>query len=353
MFYVNEFPHTLHIELSTKCNAACPMCSRNNSGYGVNPKVQVGQLSLRDLQANLSLDFLLRLKRIIACGNFGDPIMNSELLPILIWFKEQNPKLQIELHTNGGVGSSETWKALAGLVSFCRFGIDGLEDTNHIYRRGVRWNSLMQNIEHFISAGGNAEWAYLVFKHNEHQLEMARQLSVKMGFTKFLPKRTTRNIRSDGSYLDRWPVHSDSEKIEYYLEAPQDEKFQKNIEEFKSSQKNFVSYEEYLEKTNITCKVKSERSIYLAADGSVLPCCWLGIDYTLRGNTDHSVQALIQDIDQSQEQINFKFSRIEQIAQSSIFKEIESRWTQANRIRKCAQTCGVGFDRFSNQFESK
>ena len=43
----------------------------------------------------------------------------------------------------------------------------------------------MENVDAFIGNGGSAFWEYLVFKHNQHQIEEARLLSKKLGFKKF------------------------------------------------------------------------------------------------------------------------------------------------------------------------
>ena len=65
------------------------------------------------------------------------------------------------------------------------FSIDGLEDTNHLYRRNVQWHKVMENAKSFIDAGGLARWRMIVFEHNAHQLKDAEQLSKAMGFGKF------------------------------------------------------------------------------------------------------------------------------------------------------------------------
>ena len=74
---------------------------------------------------------------------------------------------------------------LGGLI----FSIDGLEDTNHLYRQYVGWVKLMENVNAYMSAGGVAVWDYLIFKHNEHQIDEAEKLSKKLGFYKFTPKK--------------------------------------------------------------------------------------------------------------------------------------------------------------------
>jgi MoaA/NifB/PqqE/SkfB family radical SAM enzyme len=326
------------------------MCSRNNEGYGVNPHIVPKNLSLADIQSNLSPNFILNLKRLIVCGNFGDPLMNPELVEIFEYLKSVHPKLRIELHTNGGIGNDSSWQKLASLVEFCRFGIDGLEDTNHIYRKGVHWARLMNNINKFIDAGGNAEWAFLVFKHNEHQLELAQALSKKLGFSRFLPKRSTRHIRSDGEFIEKWPVYKSKDDIEYYIEPAADLKFQSNIDEFNTLKNSYASYASYLETTAVHCKVKTEKSIYLSVDGLVFPCCWLGIDFTLKRSSQDSVKGLLERIGHNESALNFKNHTITEIVSSSIFNEIQRSWSGPHRLQKCARTCGIGFDPFKSQF---
>lgn len=349
-FYENLSLSTLHVELSTKCNASCPMCSRNNSGYGQNEKIKADNMSLLNLQSNLSDKYIAQLKRLIVCGNFGDPLMNPELVQIFEFFKQINPNLRIELHTNGGIGSREIWQKLAKLVSFCRFGIDGLEDTNHIYRRGVKWARLMENVRTFIESGGNAEWAFIVFKHNQHQVDKAIEISIELGFKKFIPKRSTRQILNTGEFVEKWPVYFNNTEIEYFIESAEDEKSKKNFSNFKNLAETEADYRNYLNSTTISCKVKSEKSIYLSVDGLVFPCCWLAINYTLQQSNKKSLKELMQRINTNEDGINLSKRSISEIISGPIFREIENSWNNIFRLQTCARVCGDGFDPFKSQF---
>ena len=40
----------------------------------------------------------------------------------------------------------------------------------------------------FINAGGSIPWEYLVFKHNQHQVEDAKKLAKELGFQEFYEK---------------------------------------------------------------------------------------------------------------------------------------------------------------------
>jgi hypothetical protein len=112
------------------------------------------------------------------------------------YLREVNPNIMLGIHTNGSLRSKSFWTELGTVLNrsgdYCRFGIDGLEDTNHIHRVNTIWDLIMKNSKAFIDAGGNADWEYLIFEHNEHQVEEAKELSEKLGFKKFIPKVSRR-----------------------------------------------------------------------------------------------------------------------------------------------------------------
>lgn len=352
MFYDNNILNTLHLEITTKCNAACPMCSRNLEGYGVNPNINIKNMTLNELKTNISVNFIEKIHRIMLCGNFGDPLMNPELILICDYLKSKNQKIKIEVHTNGGVGTVDTWRALASLTHFCRFGIDGLEDSNHTYRRGVNWNTLMRNIETFISSGGSAEWAYLIFKHNRHQVEQAKQLSEKMGFKKFIPKLTSRYYSSNGQSQVRWPVYKSKDELEYYLEPPQEVQFTDHYSDIKKVFDDTSNkFQKYIETTPIKCKVKKEKSIYMDVNGRLFPCCWLGIDYSNKKTSNGTVRGLMKMQGLNEDVLKSTTGNPSDVSSEELFKSIKESWGDQNRIKKCAHICGEGFDPFLSQFK--
>ena len=81
------------------------------------------------------------------------------------------------------------------------FSIDGLEDTNHIYRKNSNWASIMKAVEIITSVPKQhrpyLEWKYLVFPYNEHQVDEARTLAKNIGFDQFLPYKSLRKYKKD------------------------------------------------------------------------------------------------------------------------------------------------------------
>lgn len=344
----------IHIELSSYCNAACPMCSRNNRGYGVNPNIRLNHFSLATFKSSIDQSILASLKYMVICGNFGDPLMNPEMIPIFEYIKSVNPKIKLQVHTNGGLGTTATWERLAQLVDFCRFGIDGLEDTNHIYRRNVRWNVLMNNLKTFVSAGGHAQWAFIAFDHNKHQIKAAENFSQELGVKKFLLKTTSRSVRNQGEIINQWPAHSGPDQVDYYIKAyyPED-----NIDaekKFTEVREKYGSYEKYVKETKINCKVMNERSIYIGAEGLVFPCCWLGGDYFVHNKEDNNylMKELIADLRLREDDFSLKSKSLGQIIQSSFFSEIKNTWDGHKKLFVCGKMCGQEWNPFELQFQN-
>lgn len=236
------------MEITSLCNAACPQCSRF-VGKDLNPDIDLSELSLSDIQGKLSTAFVKNLDKMFMCGNYGDPAASRHTLDVYRWFRQVNPDITLGMNTNGSIKTESWWQQLGKILNRQRdyvvFSLDGLADTNHIYRRNVNWQRVMANVKSFIAAGGRAHWDMLIFRHNEHQVEQARQLAADMGFAEFRCKVS----RRFGSI----PVE--------YLQPPV------------KYQPDFHSTDDI---TEISCSAYNERSVYMDYKGNILPCCWIG-----------------------------------------------------------------------------
>ena len=179
-----------HLELTDKCTAGCPMCGRTVQMDRCRPdfeKVRNIELSLDVIRRNFPPDFCRRVDTIDLCGGLGDPPAARECLEICKYFIDNGIKLI--LSSNGGLRSEDWWRKLGNIFSsnssFVEFHIDGLADTNHLYRINTRFSKIMANARAFLGTGAIGEWHFIPFKHNQHQLAEALSLSRKMGFRSF------------------------------------------------------------------------------------------------------------------------------------------------------------------------
>jgi MoaA/NifB/PqqE/SkfB family radical SAM enzyme len=339
----------VHLEITTRCNASCPLCLRNVLGGGVNPVMPIAELTLKDIETIFPKSFIGQLKLMYLCGNYGDPMVAHDTLEVLDYFRRVNPGIRLGIHTNGSGRSPEWWARLARVVDYCRFGIDGLEDTNHLYRRGTRWNKVIESASAFIDAGGRAEWDFIVFRHNEHQVEMARELSHALGFAQFFVKKTYRFINlTAGLRMGQVPTLDRDGNFEYFVEEPESEWYKNDaLVQLGRRLEGPASYQTYLEETEIKCRVAENPQLYVSAEGLVFPCCWTANIYPwYQPLAEHGVRRLIDRLPEGTRSLDARVYPLEKIVESSFFqKEIPATWKKSSlaegKLEVCSRICGT------------
>jgi sulfatase maturation enzyme AslB (radical SAM superfamily) len=231
----------LHLEPTDVCQAACPLCARETDVEF--DKHKKHHLTPTQILQHVSEEQIKQLDKMFMCGIYGDPAAGKYTLELYEWFRKLNSNIVLGMNTNGAIQNTFWWHAVGKLFNQVRdyvvFSIDGLEDTNGVYRVGVSWTKLMANAEAFIRAGGSAHWDMLIFRHNQHQVDECEQLARDMGFKWFRAKVSKR------SFTDR-------------IQAPSGWKLPQ------------------VKQGHIECRALAEQSLYIDAQGRASPCCWLG-----------------------------------------------------------------------------
>ncbi|MAF79217.1 MAG: hypothetical protein CME63_06395 [Halobacteriovoraceae bacterium] len=351
----------IHLEITDRCNASCPQCARNILGGKENPHLSQTELSLEDIKKIMPPDIVRHIRRVFMCGNYGDPGVARDTLEVFQYLRETNPDMNLGMNTNGGMRTPAWWGELAKVIDGrgdIKFGIDGLQDTNHLYRRNVSFDRVMANIQSFIDNGGRAVWEYIVFAHNEHLVEKARELSQKMGFEKFTVKKTGRffsNTKLKGK--ERQEVHNLQGEVEYYLEKPQNPDFQNSsLQKEQSLVREFGSLENYLNQTEVACKTSKEGSIYISSQGFVFPCCWTGNQLYLWYNRPRSSEIWkLLERSGGVELIDAKIHKLGDILEGEFFSQVQKSWScsslEAGKLKVCSKTCGQSFNQFKDQYK--
>jgi MoaA/NifB/PqqE/SkfB family radical SAM enzyme len=266
----------VHIELTDKCQASCPMCARNVNGGQARNFVGNFEITLDKFKQWFPQDFLSKLNHFYACGNYGDPIIAQDCLEIFSYIRSVSPHCYLGIHTNGSARPVEWWEDLARSVSgnhMCTFGIDGFEESHVLYRRGTSWKKIIENAKAFINAGGNAEIDCLVFKHNQHEVVEFEKQMLDIGFKKINFKYTKRFYD-----MTHFPVEDKKGNVEYYLEPA----IQESVIEFlplEKISKDISIWETVVESSTLKPKCIEKNEIYVDARGNVFPCCWIGSDW--------------------------------------------------------------------------
>jgi len=328
MYRIDEI-RTIHLEVTSRCQASCPMCARNLQGGVDNPFLKLNEIDLGTFVNWFPRNFVRQLDRVYMCGNFGDPIIAKDTLEIFQYLRETNPGIELGMNTNGSARDDHFWKALAKEGVRVRFGIDGLEDTHSRYRIGTNWNKIINNAKTFINENGEAVWDMLIFKHNVHQIEDCKKLAYEIGFKEFHSKNTSRFRNDVLEVLD-----SNGKQIDTLEPTEKSVKQKENITKVKNSH----------DKVEINCKVKEEKAIYVGANGNLLPCCWLDHDYIQPTSTSR-----IDFLNHFANYPNLHRNTMQEIFNDGFFDKIENTW-KSTPLKECRKQCGV-YNRFEEQFK--
>jgi len=291
MFYENGIIR-LHIEPTSKCNAKCPQCPRNV--YGSNHLLH--GLTEEDFPIELldQIDLPV-LNDVLVNGNYGDIVMHSkpkEFIDALVskW-EAKRDKPTVRIHSNGGGLPNSFWKHIGSLKLNVEFGIDGVTNEQHqLYRQNTRLDIVLKNAKTFIDAGGEANWAMTLFKHNQNDVETAKQMAKDMGFNMF---KTRPSIRFRHLTADNEPVGAvlnDDFSVKHWLQPVNGKEISTDLSALgRSIQRKFqIDHEKgnvILTETidngvshnSVTCKVKKMSKVYVSAKGKVAPCSFLGM----------------------------------------------------------------------------
>lgn len=324
----------VHLEISTLCNASCPWCPRNFWGYPYNGGYPELNLDLASAQKLFSQQFLTQLDSIRINGNYGDIVMNPDGADIIEYFKKSNPDLDITIHTNGSARTKRFWQRLALAQATVLFALDGLEDTHYLYRQNTIWKQILKNAETFINMGGKAIWKMIEFDHNRHQVDECRTLSQQLGFFSFELIKHTRGespvFDKTGRFLHTIGNYQDEKDFNVLIQKKKtDEVLLEDITPGRTPCKS------------VACNAKKMRSIYIAANGDVSPCCWTGVYPKTYGKGQYYQAANAQLIPMIQKNNALKYPLKECI---EWFKNVEKSWSiesyEHGRLVICDDNCG-------------
>lgn len=198
----------IQVEPSTRCPLLCPDCARTQvmasefiNSKGEKDYMRYPGFSIADLSIE-NFNHFIRPENELKClhynANLSDPIYSGTLMKQLDLVNEMDPRPRLFFSTNGSGKPTKFWKLFTSKLrnkDQVGFAIDGLEDTNHIYRKNARWKDIVTAVETLASGKykPNLVWQMLVFPYNEHQVEEAERLSKELGFDEFHHSKSLRN----------------------------------------------------------------------------------------------------------------------------------------------------------------
>ncbi len=206
----------LHLEITSKCALACPACPRT---------FHFGDYKVQDLPMP-AIDNIVSSRQsyqgIFLCGDHGDPIYHTQFHSILEKLLKMPGEPFISISTNGSYRSRDWWIKTGQMLrrkDRIIFGVDGLKDTSHLYRRGNNWDSISLAIEALKSVSEvQVRWQWILFSHNENQLELAARQAWEWGVDRFVIVGSSKSIETD-----RWKPNLTLEQAESRFQRAYDD----------------------------------------------------------------------------------------------------------------------------------
>lgn len=359
--YKYEDIRVVHLEITQRCQAACPMCDRNENGGRDNMHLTNAELTLEDCQHIFQPEFIRQLNTMYMCGNLGDPIVAKDTLEVFRYFRKHNPDMWLSMNTNAGAKNIEWWQELADVIGrkgAVIFSVDGLRDTNHLYRQNVNWDNVERNMRAFIEAGGRARWDFIVFGHNEHQVDEARRIAEEWGVERFQLKKSARFFSANSKSKDEHQAKNRKGEDTTTIRKPEKLEYQNlALQKQKQIEKQYGGMREYYDKCGIECKVAKEKNIFITAEGLLMPCCWTAGRMYKWWHKDPRIEQIWDFIDRAggKNGISVLENDLQTVMAGPLLDEIEASWKiegiANGKLGVCAMKCGHEFDPFTEQFK--
>ena len=343
----------LQIEPTSKCNLACPQCARTYKGK-TNPELPLVELTPKDYNCIFTEELMPQLRYVTFNGNYGDPMASRYITYAIDKLLKNN--IAVRIFTNGSLRNPSWWRRLGKQLSQTSskviFSIDGLEDTNAIYRVNSNFKKILENARAYIQEGGKARWDFLIFKHNHHQVESAKVFAKKMGFQQFQEKSTARFISGDyGSHLaqknSRKIFNKKGDSIGTLRDVSRTE------ETFRKVLKKYGTWNNYTNTTSIHCKYKKDmKALFIDFEAFVWPCCWVGAPAYFMRLEDNPQK---KQFDMLRKKYGTSFNSLRchslqeilshQWFESELVQSWKNKITDQNpKLMTCSRTCGTDYE---------
>jgi MoaA/NifB/PqqE/SkfB family radical SAM enzyme len=331
---------SVHIELTDKCQAQCPMCARNYHGGVTRPFIRNGDISIDQFKEWFPRKFLAQITNFYSCGNYGDPAFAKDCLEIYAYVRECNPTTRLAIHTNGGMRNIDWWKELAKYNIEVVFAVDGFKGKHELYRKNTKFDKVIENLTAFVNAGGTARVDSLVFAHNENDVDDLEFYLLSLGVNRVNFVSTNRFYE-----MTEYEVHDNSGNIEYTIKPAQSIQFKKTPNKSLNNLVDADFRNKAIEESVIDPLCVKEQGIYVDPYGNIFPCCWIGGDYLeqpieeklpihyLRNLSVENTKEMLKDI--GVPNCQDKVLSTDNI----LFEKLSEYWTGKNKCMTCARQC--------------
>lgn len=179
---ISGFPYWLTLDPANFCTLKCPFCP-TGQGRGSRTKGILSWDNFKKIMDELG-PYLMH----IDFCNWGEPLLNKDIYRMVSYAKAYHIDTKIDSNLNLLSEREAEEMVLSGLDKLI-VSLDGVsEETYSKYRIGGDFNRVMSNLKLLIRKKNELgrkcpyiSWQFLVFRHNEHEIEEARRIGKDIG----------------------------------------------------------------------------------------------------------------------------------------------------------------------------
>lgn len=244
------YPYWLTVDPTNICNLECRFCPTGQK-RGSRPS-KIMDISLYKSVMDKIGKYLLY----VEFCNWGEPLLNKNMAQMIKIAKEYEAQTFLSTNLNVNLTEDSAEELVKSGLDRMTISLDGAsQKTYEIYRKNGNIDLVFKNIKLLAQAKKklnsktpHLHWQFLVFKHNEHEIETARQMSELVGVN---------DIGFTAPFCDvNWA--STIEEYNNYIVKKEPDNNEKKVV-FKNADKQLCNW--------------LWDAITINADGSISPCC--------------------------------------------------------------------------------
>lgn len=248
------YPAQISVESGNICNLRCPLCPTGRQ----DPSAKKGLMPFETFKK--VVDELGEGLRLVRLYNWGEPLLNPELVPMVGYATARGIAVKISTNLSMKIDSAQVESLLRSGLSKVYISCNAASpETYPIYHVGGDFERVMDNMRLLLEGRKRTNspmevvWLFHVFSHNEHEIEKAQGMARAMGV-----RLELKRMRTD---MGREVFETAEEAIERDgLWLPKDPRYNIFDMEKKKPRRDFV------------CDFLWTETV-INWDGSVLPCC--------------------------------------------------------------------------------
>ena len=255
--YLYNYPTVITIEPGNICNLKCPLC----------PTGQKDRSAKHDFitfeNFKKIVDEIGKYLMLVRLYNWGEPLLNHDLVKMIEY--AVNKGIEVKISTNLSMKLSEQELEAIAKTNLRKIYVSAngaSRETYAKYHIGGDFDKVMENIKSlkvktkkFNNRFTEIIWLFHVFRHNEHEIEKAKEIANELGV-----KLSINKMRTDmGKEVFETPEEAIKRDKKWLPENPE---------------YNIFNIENKSTKTHFRCNLLWKETV-INWDGSILPCCFI------------------------------------------------------------------------------